>query len=395
MTVALGSPFKLAGPRGDGRHPYGNADGAFIGRGVPLLERDALGFWRPRNDAVLERLLVIGYGPTFELGWRSAQLGHVAAALNDGDVALAGISLLRMQLPPLPSDRHALAMAAADGRLIKDNQDWENEPRVPAGNPDGGQWTSEDGGEAGSNDGQIVPAAAQRDDAPARKERFVYAHLADTQKAADRLGAPVENILAVAALESTRGEARFAREENNFFGVHYPAPFATGYLQALRGPAKVATFASYADSLRSFEVVAGSLVRRVRDPTAFAAALLDFGRLYRGGGCEGPASSSGASRFRVSRMRRGNETGFAVENRRRRSGAACGESLQLARAIHLVRPPRKLVFRARAAWRRGGGSRHVASRQPMDRRRMEHMEVRKAVHRSPAPIPGRDPPPLP
>ena len=54
MPRAFVREFKLAGPRGDGRHPYVNGDGAFIGRGVPLLERDVFGRWKPRDGAVLE-----------------------------------------------------------------------------------------------------------------------------------------------------------------------------------------------------------------------------------------------------------------------------------------------------------------------------------------------------
>jgi hypothetical protein len=275
LTLAFAPQFKLAGSRGDGRHPYVNGDGAFIGRGVPLLERDALGQWKPRGQAVLERLLSKGYGVSVELGWRDTQLRHVAAALNDGNVALACISLLRMQLPPLPSARHARNMAKGDGLLVKDNPDWEDEPRVPAGNRDGGQWTTEDGGDG---DAQVQPAAARTDEAQARKERFVDAHLADAQRVADQLGVPVENILGVAAVESTWGESRFAIQGNNLFGVHYPAPFATGYLPAQRSRVRVATFASYADSLRSFAEIARSSVRGVTDPSDFAAALQNSGK---------------------------------------------------------------------------------------------------------------------
>src|SRR5216684_4103543 len=209
VTVAFAPQFRLAGSRGDGRHPYANNDGAFIGRGVPLLERDALGRWKPRDDAVLERLLTVGYGDAIQLGRRSGQLGHVAAALNDGNVALACISLLRLQLPPLPTHGHARAMAKADGQLLKDNPDWEDEPRVPAGNPDGGQWTTEDGGDEDAN---VQPVTAQVDETQARKERFVDAHLSDAQAVADRLGVPVENILGLAALESGWGTSRFATE---------------------------------------------------------------------------------------------------------------------------------------------------------------------------------------
>jgi hypothetical protein len=88
--------FRLAGPAGDGRHAYVNRDGAFI---------------------------------------RSTQLGYVADALNNGDLALAAISLLHAKLPPLPSSEHALAMAKADGLTVKYNQNWEQEPRVPKNNP--------------------------------------------------------------------------------------------------------------------------------------------------------------------------------------------------------------------------------------------------------------------
>ena len=126
-------------------------------------------------------------------------------------------------------------MAKADGLLVKYNPDWEDEPRVPAGNPDGGEWTSEGTGGGG---GDIQPAAARVDATQARKERFVDAHLADAQKVADRLGLPVENILGLSAVESGWGTSRFATEGNNFFGLHHPAPYATGYLPARGSSAK-------------------------------------------------------------------------------------------------------------------------------------------------------------
>ena len=97
----------LAGPKGDGRHAYVNKDGAFIGRGVPLLELGALGRWKPRGNAMLEHLFVKGYGIPVELGWRIRQLRYVAQALNKGEMALANFSLVRAELPPLPSSSHA------------------------------------------------------------------------------------------------------------------------------------------------------------------------------------------------------------------------------------------------------------------------------------------------
>jgi flagellum-specific peptidoglycan hydrolase FlgJ len=110
------------------------------------------------------------------------------------------------------------------------------------------------------------------------KERFVDAHLADAQKAADQLGIPVENILGLSALESGWGSSPFAAQGSNYFGIHYPAPYATGYMRAKKGPAKVATFASYADSLQSFVALSGSIVQGKSDAEAFATALQNSGK---------------------------------------------------------------------------------------------------------------------
>jgi flagellum-specific peptidoglycan hydrolase FlgJ len=136
------------------------------------------------------------------------------------------------------------------------------------------QWTDEGGGD----DAQVQPAAARTDETQARKERFVDAHLADTEEISKRLGVPVENILALSAFESGKGRHPFAANGNNFFGIHYPVPYAIGYVPAGRGNAKVATFASYSDSLRSFEAISGSIVRGIADAGAFAAALWNSGK---------------------------------------------------------------------------------------------------------------------
>jgi hypothetical protein len=47
---------------------------------------------------------------------------------------------------------------------------------------------------------------------------------------------------------------------------------------SLVGGTKVAIFASYADSLKSFVNISGSLVRGKSDPEAFAAALQNSGK---------------------------------------------------------------------------------------------------------------------
>ena len=93
-----------------------------------------------------------------------------------------------------------------------------------------------------------------------------------------QLGVPVENVLGISALESGWGDSRFATQGNNYFGIHYPAPFATGYLVAGQSGVRVATFANYTDSLRSFAAISGNDVQGVSNPRDFAAALYDSGK---------------------------------------------------------------------------------------------------------------------
>lgn len=165
-----------------------------------------------------------------------------------------------------------------------------DEPRVPAGNPQGGEWTTGgdgggDGGDAvapsdlGAGDPGVHPIAAQGQTAQHKKERFVDAHLADTQPVADQLGVPVENILGVAALESSWGTSPFAVEGNNFFGLHYPALYASGYMEALGNKnVRVSAFEDYAGSLASFAATSGSIIQGKADPEDFAAALQNSGK---------------------------------------------------------------------------------------------------------------------
>jgi hypothetical protein len=159
-------------------------------------------------------------------------LARIAQLLSAGEGVRARIEAVLLAVPEI--ELEGMAKLAEAAELRKDNPDWRSEPRDPAGIPEGGEWTSAGAEEA--EDANVQPAAAQTSDVQGRKERFVDTHLAEAQRGADELGVPVENILGLSALESTWGQHRFAAQGNNYFGIHYPAPFANGYMLAKGDP---------------------------------------------------------------------------------------------------------------------------------------------------------------
>jgi hypothetical protein len=68
---------------------------------------------------------------------------RAASAIEAGDLCLACIETVLLRLPD--PTHLALAKLAEFAELEKGGTGWENEPRVPAGQPDGGQWTTEEG----------------------------------------------------------------------------------------------------------------------------------------------------------------------------------------------------------------------------------------------------------
>ncbi len=141
MSPPLIREFRLAGHSCDGIHPFIDDHGVWHGNGTALLEQDSAGTWRPRPRTDLEQILSEGYGIRVSMERRMSNLLVVAKAMNRGDQALAAIALVHAEFPPLPDEDAAFRMARFD-KLLKYNFD-PDEPRVPAGNPDGGQWTNE------------------------------------------------------------------------------------------------------------------------------------------------------------------------------------------------------------------------------------------------------------
>jgi hypothetical protein len=82
---------------------------------------------------------------------------RAAAAIEAGDLCLAGIETVLLRLPDLTPS--ALAKLAEVAELEKGGTAWQDEPRVPAGQPDGGQWTTGEGAGA-------APAVAAKPAAP-------------------------------------------------------------------------------------------------------------------------------------------------------------------------------------------------------------------------------------
>lgn len=250
-------------------------EGQLIDIDTGVLRRDRLLVQRGPGATVYvglgrgaERLARFGFDEGSDTDPFIASCRHVAEAIERGDLSKAdefGIPPAAIAIQDRTLRRLAIAEALAKAGFDPD------EPRIPVGSGrESGEWTE--------GDETVVPAADRHQNTQAVKERFVDAHLADTAEVARALGVPVECILGIAAIESGWGESRFAADGNNFFGIHYPAPFASGYLQAARGPAEVDTFTSYADSLRSFVATAGAIIRGKVSPTEFAAALQDAGK---------------------------------------------------------------------------------------------------------------------
>jgi hypothetical protein len=120
--------------------------------------------------------LETAYGPQSRGSVESCHAGlkRVAAALCKDDVALAGIEALMLRLPEISPISLSRLEDLED--LRKAGTAWQSQPRVPVGEPDGGQWTSDsestsrgsqstsDGGRPASDageEGQVNPATVE------------------------------------------------------------------------------------------------------------------------------------------------------------------------------------------------------------------------------------------
>lgn len=135
-------PMRRLYPRGPGsRGVCVDAGGATVGPDYALVSRTPSGFRpiaRPEASALQATLLF----PRYPADWLFEQCRRIAEALSRGELALAQIYGLYIPVDELGEaalDRLAAATHATKANFNPD------QPRVPAGEPTGGEWTGEPG----------------------------------------------------------------------------------------------------------------------------------------------------------------------------------------------------------------------------------------------------------
>jgi hypothetical protein len=159
MNLPLTQIYRLA-QRGGGGLACDKAGVALGAADLVRVGADAMGRRRyevrPRQG--LGRILSTAYGPQPEDAVFRLHRGlrRAASAIEAGDLCLAGIETVLLALPDLTPP--ALAKLAEVAELEKRGTAWEYQPRVPPGQSDGGQWTTE-GGAGGARALDAKPAA--------------------------------------------------------------------------------------------------------------------------------------------------------------------------------------------------------------------------------------------
>jgi hypothetical protein len=138
--------FSLAAKRGS-EGVSCDANGVFVG-GVPLLQPPSTGtpYWTARGAAELNKELSVRYRLPIEIASKAGSLGLITAALNRGDVAMAAIAAVQMQIPDPPPLAKAvespgdLARRASDLRRSRLLKVWEPEEHPRTGTPPNPGW---------------------------------------------------------------------------------------------------------------------------------------------------------------------------------------------------------------------------------------------------------------
>jgi len=133
---------------------------------------------------------------------------------------------------------------------------------------------------------------------------WILAYRNDAQQASVDLRTSVQNILALAAVESDFGRNRWAREANNFYALStrrdQKLPYQIGFVVALGDPKiGMAKYEDFFHCTKSFAETKGQLIKGHVDPHRFATILHTQGNM--GNGPEGPIMGYVAEVMRVIR----------------------------------------------------------------------------------------------
>jgi hypothetical protein len=133
-----------------------DADGAMLGPDQVLVRRSSQGYRGIARDdaAVLQKCLL---DADRDRDWLFQQCRRIAEALDKGEIALAQIYGLYIPISEL-DDRQLKRLAYSPFAKVGFDPD---EPRVPKGDPHGGEWTTGVGGGAGGTDDGASPPEVQ------------------------------------------------------------------------------------------------------------------------------------------------------------------------------------------------------------------------------------------
>jgi hypothetical protein len=150
-------------------------EGVFLAGDIRLVTRDldsaGQAVYKTRPVSEVGWLLTKSYGAEVDFSNQIQGLKRVAAYMTEGRWVLAKITAVQLRFPELP-DNAAVQRAitaheyltkcrcetAADRKARK--RDVSDEPRIPAGQTGGGQWTMEGGSAASQRSSLLIPVQA-------------------------------------------------------------------------------------------------------------------------------------------------------------------------------------------------------------------------------------------
>lgn len=161
--------FALAAERANGG-VYCGAEGVFVGN-VPLLKRDGMaGAWSACPIAELNHELTDHYRLPVDIAVKANSLALIAHALNRGDLAMAAIATVQMQLPDPPIANTAETYGEVTTRAAELDRCgllkfWDplKHPRL-GGPPNSGWFAPTDGSDGQASPDQTAPQLAELPD---------------------------------------------------------------------------------------------------------------------------------------------------------------------------------------------------------------------------------------